>query len=241
MPVTVLWAAKGGSGTTVVTASLALSCRTDSLLVDLAGDLPAALGIADHAGPGVGDWVASDAPASALGDLTIEVGRSILLLPRGAPIDPTSRRWPELVDWLTRRPAVYIDAGTGEPPPCLVDGEVRNLLVARACYVGLQRAIAMRCRPDGVVLVAEPGRALRRSDVERSTGAPVVATVSLDVAVARAVDAGLIRSRLPHLLQRELRACQPTERNERRPTEGTTVREPGGDAGWWRGPQEVTA
>ena len=40
VPVTVLWAAKGGSGTTVVTASLALSCPTDSLLVDLAGDLP---------------------------------------------------------------------------------------------------------------------------------------------------------------------------------------------------------
>ena len=45
------------------------------------------------------------------------------------------------------------------------------------------------------MLVSEPGRSLRAADVERSVGAPVVATVSLDVAVARAVDAGLLDAR----------------------------------------------
>jgi hypothetical protein len=207
VPVTVLWAAKGGSGTTVVTASLALSCPTDSLLVDLAGDLPDALGIVAPAGQGVGDWLDSDAPASALADLAVDVARSTRLIPRGRPVDPTSPRWPALLDWLARRPAVYIDAGTGTPAPALLDGDVRTLLVTRACYVGLQRAAAARCRPDGVVLLCEPGRSLRVPQVEQTTGARVVASVSVDVAVARAVDAGLLAARVPRLLQRELRGA----------------------------------
>ena len=143
MPVTVLWAAKGGSGTTVVTASLALSCPTDSLLVDLAGDLPAVLGVADRAGQGIGDWLASDAPPSALADLAVDVDRTTRLIPRGARRSTRRRRaGPSCSTGSPRRPAVFVDAGTGAPPPCLLDGDVRSLLVTRACYVGLQRAVA---------------------------------------------------------------------------------------------------
>ena len=47
------------------------------------------------------------------------------------------------------------------------------------------------------MLVAEPGRALRVPDIERAIGVPVVATISHDPAVARAVDAGLLAARLP--------------------------------------------
>ena len=65
----------------------------------------------------------------------------------------------------------------------------------------------MPWRPDGVVLVAEPGRALRVPDIERTLGVPVVATISHDPAVARAVDAGLLAARLPRVLQRELRGA----------------------------------
>ena len=207
MSVTVLWAAKGGSGTTVVTASLALSCPTDSLLVDLAGDLPNALGIAVPPGQGIGDWLDSDAPPSAIADLAVDVGRTTRLIPRGRSVDLSSPRWPDLHDWLSRRPAVYVDAGTGSPPAALLAGDVRSLLVTRACFVGLQRAVAARCRPDGVVLVCEPGRSLRAPEIESATGAPVVASVSVDVAVARAVDAGLLAARVPRLLQRELRGA----------------------------------
>jgi hypothetical protein len=205
--ITVLWAAKGGSGTTVVTASLALSCPTDSLLVDLAGDLPTALGVAEPSAQGIGDWLGSDAPPSALGDLAIDVGRTTRLIPCGRAVDLSSPRWPGLLDWLARRPTVYIDAGTGPPAPCLLAGDVRTLLVTRACYVGLQRAVAAGCRPDGVVLVSEPGRSLRTPEIERTTGAPVIASVSVDPAVARAVDAGLLAARVPRLMQRELRGA----------------------------------
>jgi len=140
-------------------------------------------------------------------DLAIDVDRTTRLIPRGRPIDPDSARWPELADWLERRPTVFVDAGTGPPPPALVGDDVRSLLVTRACYVGLQRAAATRCRPDGVVLLCESGRTLRPADVEHCVGAPVVATVSVDVAVSRAVDAGLLTARLPRLLQRELKGA----------------------------------
>lgn len=125
---------------------------------------------------------------------------------------PDSPRWPDLVDWLTRgdgRTDVVVDAGTGSLPPALAAGPpgVRRTLVTRACYLALRRAARSVTRPDAVVLIAEPGRALRRQDVEQSIGAPVVVTLSVDPRVARAVDAGLLQSRLPHMVDRELRAA----------------------------------
>jgi hypothetical protein len=80
-----------------------------------------------------------------------------------------------------------------------------SLLVTRACYLALRRALDPPLRPSGVVLVTEPGRALDRGDVERVVGAPVRAEVGFDPAVARAVDAGLLVSRLPRGLERSLR------------------------------------
>jgi hypothetical protein len=208
VPVTVCWAVKGGSGATVVTATLALACPTTSLLVDLAGELPTVLGVEHPPGQGVADWLRSEAPAAALDDLAVDVDRTTRLIPRGtAPPDPGSARWGELVEWLARRPSVFVDAGTGVPPGGLVAGDVRSLLVIRPCYLALQRLARVSYRPDGIVLVAEPWRSLRPFDVERAAGAPVVARVSHDPAVPRAVDAGLLRARVPRLLARELRGA----------------------------------
>ncbi len=208
MPVTVCWAAKGGSGTTVVTATLALSCPVPSLLVDLAGELPAVLGITEPPGQGIADWLRSDAPPDALDDLAVEVDRTTRLIPVGtAPVDRSAPRWDVARVWLAKHGPSYVDGGTGPPPPGLLDDETRSLLVTRACYLALRRAVASGCRPDGVVLVVEPGRSLRPFDVERSIGAPVVASVSHDPAIARAVDAGLVAARLPRLLARERRGA----------------------------------
>jgi hypothetical protein len=60
-------------------------------------------------------------------------------------------------------------------------------------------------RPTGVVLVDEPGRSLGQRDIEHALGVPVEAVVSLDPAVARAVDAGLLASRVPRMVTRALR------------------------------------
>jgi hypothetical protein len=100
---------------------------------------------------------------------------------------------------------VIIDAGTGDPPAELLDHADRVLLVTRPCYLALRRAVGSPTRPTGIVLVGEPGRALTQRDVEHALGVPVDATVSIDPAIARAVDAGLLASRLPRVISRELR------------------------------------
>jgi hypothetical protein len=93
------WSSKGGSGTSVVAASLALVAagRTHgSLLVDLCGDQPGVLGLSEPAGPGVLDWLADgvDAPPDALGRLEIDVVAGLRLLPAGSADDPHAGNQP---------------------------------------------------------------------------------------------------------------------------------------------------
>jgi len=203
------WSAKGGSGTTVIAAALALvlAQRNPTTVVDLAGDLPAALGIAEPGGPGVRDWMASPtADVAALERLHVAVSDTLQLLPRGSA-QQLATRWADLADALTR-PTV-IDAGTGVPPAELLATAEHNLLVTRPCYLALRLAAASGVQPSGIVLVGEPGRALTARDIERAVGAPVVAELHYDPAVARAVDAGLLAARLPatlaHALTRALK------------------------------------
>lgn len=203
--ISVLYAAKGGSGTTVLAASMGATANRPMLVVDLDGDVPGALGLPERDGPGVLDWLRSDAPAARLRDLEVDGARGLAVLPRGAPGLAPDARWAALGAALVAdRREVVIDAGTGDPPADLVAVADRTLLVCRACYLGLRDAQRARTRPTGVVLVAEPGRALGRADVEAATGAPVVATVLLDPGIARAVDSGLMSGRVPTGLRRLL-------------------------------------
>ena len=55
---------------------------------------------------------------------------------------------------------------------------------------------------DRVILVEEPGRALRARDVAAAVGASQVERVAWDPRVARSVDAGTIASMLPPPLRR---------------------------------------
>ena len=199
------WSAKGGSGTTVIAAALALvlSQRNPTTVVDLAGDLPAALGIAVPAGPGVREWMASPtADAAALARLGVPVSDRLQLLPLGSS-SAAATRWADLAAALPRDTTV-IDAGTGIPPPELIAAADHTLLVTRPCYLALRRAAASGVQSSGIVLVGEPGRALTARDIEHALGAPVVAELHYDPAVARAVDAGLLAARLPATLSHAL-------------------------------------
>ncbi len=51
---------------------------------------------------------------------------------------------------------------------------VRWLVVRGPCYLSLRAAVEHRWQPDGVILLAEPGRALSSSDVANVLDAPVV-------------------------------------------------------------------
>lgn len=94
---------------------------------------------------------------------------------------------------------LIIDAGT---QPETVEGVA--YLVTRPCYLALRAAMHLRARPDGLVVITEPGRALSVDDVAEVIGAPVRAVIPQDPAVARAIDAGLLASRLPRTLARTL-------------------------------------
>lgn len=210
------WSAKGGAGTTVIAASLALVLSERAgpgvLLVDLGGDLPAVLGIAEPDGPGVAAWAAagSRVPADALARLEVPVRSGVTLLPRGSTALVDEDRASLLAGLLaTDDRTVVVDCGTlaqGSAVAPLAAAATASLLVTRPCYLALRRAVAAPLRPTGVVLIDEPGRALDRGDVEAVVGAPVTATVALEAGVARAVDAGLLASRLPRGLHRALRA-----------------------------------
>ena len=204
--ITLCWAAKGGSGTTVVTAAMALATTEPTLLIDLDGDQPAVLGLPDPDGPGVHDWLRSEAEPARIDSLEIKVDQRIALLPAGqvSPVDPD--RWSLLANWLQHEPRrVIIDAGSRQPARDLFEAAQQAWLVTRPCYLALRAAVAQTRRPTGVVLVDEPGRSLRPPDIEASLGAPIVATTLCDPAIARAVDAGLLVSRLPGGLKRQLR------------------------------------
>jgi MinD-like ATPase involved in chromosome partitioning or flagellar assembly len=212
------WSVKGGSGTTVVAAALGLlAARSpgDALLVDTAGDLPAALGLPEPAGPGLAEWLAADTTvaAAALHHLEVEVRAGLRLLPAGAgrlalpgAAAPPGRATELALHLAGDQRTVVVDAGIPGPAAIeVVAAAERSLLVLRPCYLALRRAVASPIRPSGVVLVREPRRALRRADVEAVLGAPVVAQVELDPEVARVVDAGLLGARLPRTLELGLR------------------------------------
>lgn len=207
------WSAKGGSGTTVVAAALARlsAARAGSaVLADLAGDLPAAIGVPEPHSPGLAGWLEAgpEVPADALDRIAVEVGSDVTLLPRGGPLP--DRRGEALAAALSAlgRPTV-VDCGTVADgvPLAVAVAATRSVLVIRPCYLALRRAVDAPLRPSEVVLVSEAGRALGRDDVEDALGVPVTAVVDLDPAVARAVDAGLLASRLPRSLARGLRSA----------------------------------
>lgn len=202
------WSAKGGSGTTVIAAALALlrarSSPEGAVLVDLGGDVPHALGLAPPTGPGVRDWLAApDAEPEALDRLLIDAGGGLRVLPVGAGSGSSDR----LVAALLPRHDVVVDCG---PAACGLGMAVAaampvSLLVVRPCYLGVRRALDSLVRPTGVVVVDERGHAMRSHDVGAAMSVPVVAQVPLDPLVARAVDGGTLSVRVPRSLVRALR------------------------------------
>lgn len=216
--VMVCWSVKGGVGVSVISAAPALSLRDQSddptLLVDLAGDMAAVLGHSQTVHrPGVGEWLSSDVPSVSLGGLVDEVTPQLSLLGRGgAPGNLSPARIPELMAWLGEWPGnVVVDLGVAADVRRQVIGSgVRSLLVMRLCYLGVRCALE-QTRPDGVIVVEEPGRALTSADIASALGVAVVARVPYDPTISRAVDAGLLVSRVPRLLGRSLRSVVTDE------------------------------
>jgi hypothetical protein len=209
------WSPKGGSGTSVMAAAaaLVLARETDARIVDLSGDQPAVLGLAHDPAPGLLDWMRAGpgAPTDALDQLSVDVAPRLTLLPAGlAHGDPAA---PEAGAALAvaldadPRPAVC-DLGRLDDPARRAFAEVAGtaVVVVRGCYLGLRRAVRHPAITEalGAILIDEHGRSLGAHDVEDVLGIPVLASIPARTAIARAVDAGVLATRLPDSLGRPL-------------------------------------
>lgn len=202
----VLWSVKGGSGTTVVASLLASALAHRGSrhvrLVDLAGDIPATLGLAEPEHHGLHEWLTtSDNTVESLCALDIDTIAGISVVPRGTRslVATDESRMSSLISTL-HMPQVdtIVDAGSGAGVvSAAVRAAPRSILVVRPCYLALRAAARTDMRIDGIVLVSEPGRALASHDVESVLRAPVLAQVPVLPNIARLVDAGLLASRVP--------------------------------------------
>ncbi len=197
--------AKGGVGTTVVAAAVALLAaeRGPTLVVDVGGDGPATLGL-EAPTVGLSEWAAASEPApDALRRLETEVTDGLTLVGRGgASLASGGARLAVAASlWAADPRTVVVDAGGA--PEALVDALLshgsRAVTVTRNCYLSLRRAADGRM--DHGVCVLEPGRALRRREVETALAPNPVLCLPYDLAVARAVDAGLLSHRMPRTLR----------------------------------------
>jgi hypothetical protein len=164
--------ARGGQGTSTIAAAAALFAAAEQPTI-LVSDDPAA--------------------AAALIGIPVPVGDDCVVLP-SLTLTTHPEQHPDAQ-------VIVVDAGTlATPAPAAAPGagETRRYVVLRGpCYVALATILATAGPPpDGLVLVMEPGRALSERDVSDVLGIPVAATIAIDPAVARTIDAGILTSRL---------------------------------------------
>ena len=79
-----------------------------------------------------------------------------------------------------------------------------SVVVLRGCYLALRRAVhgSALASTTAAVLLEEPGRSLSANDVSEVFDLPVLARVPVKPLIARAVDAGVLATRLPEPLAR---------------------------------------
>jgi len=180
--------ARGGSGTSTVAAALALHA---------AGDTPTSLLTHDPTAMArlLGTTGALPAP-----DHPFAAGPGLTVAGLEGPSDAVT----------------IIDAGCAAAIKTLPADGRRYAVVRGPCYLALSTLVSLPdLRPDGVILVAEPGRSLSAADTSAILGIPVVATVPVRPSIARLIDAGLLAGRpseipgLDHLSAALIRGAEP--------------------------------
>ena len=163
--------ARGGHGASTVAAAIALFSARHQPTALVAHDPPDMAALLGVAPPEADDAVVPVAP-------DLELGRRGGLAPG----------------------LVVMDAGSRLEGPQSLDADEQYVVVRGPCYLALRSILAASTgRYDGVILINEPARSLRASDVAEVLGVPVVAQVTWHPAVARSVDAGVLPSRIHRL------------------------------------------
>lgn len=201
---TIFMSPKGGNCTTVTASAFAYlnAIRgNNTLLLDLCGDVPAVLGMAEPTSPGVNDWLneSSLLTHEELVLLGTPVMTGLVVVHLGASSVEGEPRWAQLAQAIQSLPhTVVIDAGTGFLPEVVRKAVQEVTMVTRPCYLSLRHATHVP-KPTNVFVIEEPQRALTTKDIGHVLGVPISAKIPFDAAISRAVDAGLLPSRVEQL------------------------------------------
>ena len=204
---TILSSPKGGTGTSVVAASLAIVSSTSSptLLVDLAGDQAAILGLPQPP-TGLSDW-ANGMTYREFDEIINLCHDNLYLAPTGTFDFETlnANAWDKLLRALSLKHSegcnIIVDLGRADIPIALRKIVDTCYLVTRPCYLALRRAVDLETAFSGVIVVNEPDRVLTSRDVESVLKLKCVAEIPFTSEISRRVDSGLLKSRLPMVLQ----------------------------------------
>jgi len=204
---TILSSPKGGTGTSVVAASLAIvsSSSTPTLLVDLAGDQAAILGLPQPP-IGLSDW-ANGMTYREFDEIVSLCHDNLYLAPTGTFDFETlnANAWDKLLRALSLKHSegcnIIVDLGRADIPLALRKIVNTCYLVTRPCYLALRRAVDLETAFSGVIVVNEPDRVLTSRDVESVLKLKCVAEIPYTSEISRRVDSGLLKSRLPMTLQ----------------------------------------
>ena len=204
---TILSSPKGGTGTSVVAASLAIvsSSSSPTLLVDLAGDQAAILGLPQPP-IGLSDW-ANGMTYREFDEIVSLCHDNLYLAPTGTFDFETlnANAWDKLLRALSLKHSegynIIVDLGRADIPLALRKIVDTCYLVTRPCYLALRRAVDLETAFSGVIVVNEPDRVLTSRDVESVLKLKCVAEIPYTSEISRRVDSGLLKSRLPMALQ----------------------------------------
>jgi hypothetical protein len=207
--ISALWSAKGGVGVTACSIAFAGVCARfgQVTLVDLHGD--AAVGVGMSLSPeqqGISDWLAArdKVGSDALAALSISITDSLSIIPCGS-IEITETDALFLLSALAQFSQVVIDVGNVTANNFAMSVAMhaqQSLMVTRPCYLSLHNALRVPFRASGLVYVGEPSRALHRGDIEDALGVSTAVHMPFDPAVARALDAGVLHSKIPRVVEK---------------------------------------
>jgi hypothetical protein len=203
-----VWSPKGGSGTSVVAAGLALEAAHGGpvRIVDLDGDQAAIFGLAADPEHGLGTWFAAapDVAPDALEELSSPAPGGVELIgPGSEPIGvPGSNAVTHLAAVLRDGPALtVVDAGDIRTSAArlLVEAADISLVVIRGCYLALRRGVhePLVAAATAIVAVEQSARPLRAREIADVLQRPVLASVPDLPEIARVVDAGVLPMRPP--------------------------------------------